>query len=270
MQNALFSWHLYGVAKVDSYTVEIEVGKIRHNTVEQNINSSMLGNIEGGDAQKYLDFLKNGSNPTLTQAEINGIFKVDMFTSMTELTKYKNNIINQKIEAYPFNNMDRYTASTKQKGNYSLGGLVSISEIKESESNIKVGIELNHDLEKLVPIKYHELVNQIIYDYEKISDEEMYEKYNLEEVWFSFEAYTREKTKGVLGFIIVCILVDKGFILQLDWKEDFEEYREHIENYFENEDTKIISFEIDNDQQYYARVPLECDVKSIYEITVNY
>lgn len=158
----------------------------------------------------------------------------------------------------------------KNNKKYSLGGLVSISEIKESESNIKVGIELNHDLEKLVPIKYHELVNQIIYDYEKISDEEMYEKYNLEEVWFSFEAYTREKTKGVLGFIIVCILVDKGFILQLDWKEDFEEYREHIENYFENEDTKIISFEIDNDQQYYARVPLECDVKSIYEITVNY
>ena len=37
-----------------------------------------------------------------------------------------------------------------------------------------------------------------------------------------------------------------------------------------NEDTKIVSFEIDNDQQYYARVPLECDVKSIYEITVNY
>ena len=73
---------------------------------------------QGGDAQKYLDFLKNGSNPTLTQAEINGIFKVDMFTSMTELTKYKNNIINQKIEVYPFNNMDRYTASTKQKCNY--------------------------------------------------------------------------------------------------------------------------------------------------------
>ena len=48
MQNALFSWHLYGVAKVDSYTAEIEVGKIRHNTVEQNINSSMLGNIESG------------------------------------------------------------------------------------------------------------------------------------------------------------------------------------------------------------------------------
>lgn len=42
------------------------------------------------------------------------------------------------------------------------------------------------------------------------------------------------------------------------------------DNLCQEEDTKIISFEIDNDQQYYARVPLECDVKSIYEITVNY
>jgi len=67
------------------------------------------------------------------------------------------------------------------------------------------------------------------------------------------------KAKNMLGTIIVFLLVEKEYILQLDYKEDLVDYIEDIDNYWGKEEVKLISFEVDNDQQYYAYVPKKID-----------
>ena len=69
--------------------------------------------------------------------------------------------------------------------------------------------------------------------------------------------------------MIVFVLVDEGYICQLDWKEDLEDYEEHIRNYWKDEDIKLIEFDLDNDQQYYAKIPRENQICDIYEVKVT-
>jgi len=89
-----------------------------------------------------------------------------------------------------------------------------------------------------------------------LSDEEFWKKYNLREIWFDVKEYEEDnKAKNMLGTIIVFLLVEKEYILQLDYKEDLVDYIEDIDNYWGKEEVKLISFEVDNDQQYYAYVP---------------
>jgi len=99
-------------------------------------------------------------------------------------------------------------------------------------------------------------VNEVIGDYNTLSDEEFWKKYNLREIWFDVKEYEEDnKAKNMLGTIIVFLLVEKEYILQLDYKEDLVDYIEDIDNYWAKEEVKLISFEVDNDQQYYAYVP---------------
>jgi len=43
------------------------------------------------------------------------------------------------------------------------------------------------------------------------------------------------------------------------------DYIEDIDNYWGKEEVKLISFEVDNDQQYYAYVPKTAAIDSLYE-----
>ena len=131
------------------------------------------------------------------------------------------------------------------------------------------GIETCPDLEKIIPAKFHKLVNQIITDYNSLSDSEMWKKYNLSEIWFSVGEYINEKeARGLLGFIIVNCLVDEGFILQMDYKEEISDYVDSIAEFWK-ENLKVVSFDLDNDQIYLAKVLKDADTKNIFEVKVN-
>ncbi|CDG36506.1 protein of unknown function DUF1910 [Acetivibrio thermocellus BC1] len=125
-------------------------------------------------------------------------------------------------------------------------------------------------LERIIPGRFHSFVNEIINDYKTLPDEEFWKKYNLKEIWFDVEEYKEDnKDKNLLGTIIVFMLVDKDYILQLDYKEELIDYIENIHNYWPKEEVKLISFELDNDQQYYAYVPKDAEAGSLYEVKVT-
>lgn len=160
-----------------------------------------------------------------------------------DLVHYKNNMI--------FNDVN---------GDYS---------VKKEKVEYVEGIKENAALEQIIPKKYHQLVSQVINDYQKMDDKAFWEKYELDQVWFDLKDFSKDKENGLLGTMILFELVDKGYILQLDWKEELEDYKDDIENYWDDEDTKIIQFITDSDQYYYARVPEKCKLVDMYEVKVE-
>jgi len=148
-------------------------------------------------------------------------------------------------------------------------GMPVEEEAKEEEA-IVYGIPNNPELEQIIPAKFHSFVNEVIGDYNTLSDEEFWKKYNLREIWFDVKEYEEDnKAKNMLGTIIVFLLVEKEYILQLDYKEDLVDYIEDIDNYWGKEEVKLISFEVDNDQQYYAYVPKTAAIDSLYEVKLT-
>ena len=76
--------------------------------------------------------------------------------------------------------------------------------------------------------------------------------------------------KEILGMLFVFYLAVEGYILQLDWKEDFEDFRDHMKNYWGKDgETKVITFELDNDQMYFATIPVQNSVHNLFEISVK-
>jgi hypothetical protein len=155
---------------------------------------------------------------------------------------------------------------------------VPINENKHENSSEKVqeekeGIENNPELEKIIPIRWHSFVNEMIYDYKVLDDNGFYEKYKkpiaLDEIWFFLQDYEREnKGRNLLGSLIVFAMIEKGYILQLDYKEDLTEFYSNIKNYWNNTETKLIQFVLNNDQNYYALVLKDINMEKMYEVTV--
>jgi len=147
---------------------------------------------------------------------------------------------------------------------------VPVEEEAKEEESIVYGIPNKPELEQIIPAKFHSFVNEVIGDYNTLTDEEFWKKYNLREIWFDVKEYKEDnKTKNMLGTIIVFLLVEKEYILQLDYKEDLVDYIEDIDNYWGKEEVKLISFEVDNDQQYYAYVPKTAAIDSLYEVKLT-
>jgi len=55
----------------------------------------------------------------------------------------------------------------------------------------------------------------------------------------------------------------------LDYKEDVEEYFSGMKNYWNDSKTKLVQFILNNDQNYYALVPMEANVEEMYEVIVK-
>ncbi|WP_369011753.1 PoNi-like cognate immunity protein [Acetivibrio thermocellus] len=147
---------------------------------------------------------------------------------------------------------------------------VPVEEEAKEEEAIVYGITNKPELEQIIPAKFHSFVNEVIGDYNTLTDEEFWKKYNLREIWFDVKEYKEDnKAKNMLGTIIVFLLVEKEYILQLDYKEDLVDYIEDIDNYWGKEEVKLISFEVDNDQQYYAYVPKTAAIDSLYEVKLT-
>lgn len=141
-------------------------------------------------------------------------------------------------------------------------------ELPEDVQNDKL-IPANPELEQMIPNEFREEINQLLVDFASLEDEDFWEKYNLMELWYTIEDYRTDKMgKSIIGNIVINQLVSLGYILQLDYKEDVEDYVEHMKNYWKGSEVKLIRFELDNDQNYYAKIPVSCNLKSVYEAKI--
>ncbi|MCU5378457.1 PoNi-like cognate immunity protein [Bacillus cereus] len=146
-------------------------------------------------------------------------------------------------------------------------------ETEENEEIVE-GIENNPALENMIPPKWHSLVNELIHDYENMEDSSFYEKYKktigIGQVWFLPQEYEEEnEQKNLLGSLIVFALTVRDYILQLDYKEDLEDYIDNLKNFWNGSETKLIQFILENDQNYYAWVPKEANIPNMYEVKIE-
>ncbi|HDR6312243.1 TPA: DUF1911 domain-containing protein [Bacillus cereus] len=144
----------------------------------------------------------------------------------------------------------------------------------EEIEDIVEGIENNPALENMIPPKWHSLVNELIHDYENMDDSSFYEKYKktigIGQVWFLPQEYEEEnEQKNLIGSLIVFALTVRDYILQLDYKEDLEDYIDNLKNFWNGSETKLIQFMLENDQDYYAWVPKEVNILNIYEVKIK-
>lgn len=61
----------------------------------------------------------------------------------------------------------------------------------------------------------------------------------------------------------------RDYILQLDYKEDLEDYVDSIKNFWNESETKLVQFILNNDQNYYAWVSKEVNIKNMYEVNIE-
>ncbi|MEH7278469.1 PoNi-like cognate immunity protein [Bacillus toyonensis] len=144
----------------------------------------------------------------------------------------------------------------------------------EEIEEIVGGIENNPALKNIIPPKWHSLVNELIHDYENMEDSSFYEKYKktigIGQVWFLPQEYEEEnEQKNLLGSLIVFALTVRDYILQLDYKEDLEDYIDNLKNFWYGSETKLIQFMLENDQNYYAWVPKEANIPNMYEVKIE-
>ncbi|PFQ17441.1 PoNi-like cognate immunity protein [Bacillus cereus] len=144
----------------------------------------------------------------------------------------------------------------------------------EEIEDIVEGIEHNPALENIIPPKWHSLVNELIHDYENMDDSSFYEKYKktigIGQVWFLPQEYEEEnEQKNLLGSLIVFALTVRDYILQLDYKEDLEDYIDNLKIFWNGSETKLIQFMLENDQNYYAWVPKEANIPNMYEVKIE-
>ncbi|MGV6977043.1 PoNi-like cognate immunity protein [Bacillus toyonensis] len=144
----------------------------------------------------------------------------------------------------------------------------------EEIEEIVGGIENNPALKNIIPPKWHSLVNELIHDYENMEDSSFYEKYKktigIGQVWFLPQEYEEEnEQKNLLGSLIVFALTVRDYILQLDYKEDLEDYIDNLKNFWNGSETKLVQFILENDQNYYAWVPKEANIPNMYEVKIE-
>ena len=144
-----------------------------------------------------------------------------------------------------------------------------IPQLKEDDEIYEIGIAENPELEKIIAPKFHKVVNQLIVDFKTLGDKAIFEKYDLVQIWGDFESYEEYDKENVLGFLILNILVREQYVMQLDWKENIRDFKQYMKSYWGKTKTKLVSFKVDNDQQYFALLPKDCDVKNLYEIEIK-
>ncbi|PDZ42311.1 hypothetical protein CON82_30335, partial [Bacillus wiedmannii] len=101
-----------------------------------------------------------------------------------------------------------------------------------------------------------------------------YEKYKktigIGQVWFLPQEYEEEnEQKNLLGSLIVFALTVRDYILQLDYKEDLEDYIDNPKNFWNGSETKLVQFILENDQNYYAWVSEEANIPNMYEVKIE-
>lgn len=150
----------------------------------------------------------------------------------------------------------------------------STEETGDMFKNYEKGISECKELEKLIPVQFHQDVNRIFIDHKILSDEEFYKKYNLEHAssyMWKVEDYIERKNEPYLfGFLLVCVLADYGYLLEIKKPEEIEEYA--LYNFWEDiEDieVKAVNFNIDNGNYYLAYIPKDVQIDSILDVKIE-
>lgn len=150
----------------------------------------------------------------------------------------------------------------------------SPEETGDMFKNYEKGISECKELEKLIPVQFHQDVNRIFIDHKILSDEEFYKNYNLEHAsryMWKVEDYIERKNEPYLfGFLLVCVLADYGYLLEIKKPEEIEEYA--LYNFWEDiEDieVKAVNFNIDNGNYYLAYIPKDVQIDSILDVKIE-
>src|SRR5699024_5447132 len=136
------------------------------------------------------------------------------------------------------------------------------------------GNENNASLEKLIVGIWHALITGLFGDYQTLNDDAFYDTYQkyvkLKLVWILKDEYKEEnKNNKLLGHLNVFALTQRDYILQLDFKEDLEDFYIFIKNAWPDTEIKLVQFILVNDQQYYTFVPTSANITNIYEVPVK-
>src|SRR5699024_10382864 len=169
-----------------------------------------------------------------------------------DLAHYKNNMTFKDIS------LDEYLEET----------------VEEEPEDWVEGIDNNPTLEEIIPGRWHACVNDLISDYQNLNDDQFYDKYQepmeLEQIWFYKGEYKEEnEEKNLLGTLIVFALAQREYILQLDYKEELKDYIHIIKDFWEDTETKLIEFDLGDDQHYYAWVPENSNLDNMYEVSIQ-
>ena len=140
--------------------------------------------------------------------------------------------------------------------------------------NYKKGISEYKELEKLIPVQFHEEANRVFLDHKNLSDEEFYKKYKIDHAthyMWELEDYIEHKNEPYLfGFLLVCALADSGYLLDISSPEEIKEYAFY--NFWEDiEDieVKAINFNVDNGYYYLAYIPKDVQIESILDVKIE-
>lgn len=140
--------------------------------------------------------------------------------------------------------------------------------------NYKKGISEYKELEKLIPVQFHEEANRVFLDHKNLSDEEFYEKYNLEHAsryMWDLEGYIERKNEPYLfGFLLVCTLADYGYLLELSSPKEIEEYA--LYNFWkdiEDIEVKAVNFNVDNGHYFLTYIPKDVEIDSILDVKIE-
>lgn len=179
-------------------------------------------------------------------------------------------ILNLDDHGLKENNHYPYELAHYKEGRKYVFTLPQVIQKEDSIIPYRIGIRKNRELEQIIPSQFHELVNQIIIDYSELGDYEIWTKYGLNDIWFTIDAFTKEKRqKPLLGTIIINQLVDRDYVLQLDYKEDIRDYIDDMAIFWDKKELKLICFDLGNDQYYYCQVPKTSTLKFIYEVSIT-
>ena len=134
----------------------------------------------------------------------------------------------------------------------------------------KKGIPEYKRLEKIIPVKFHEITNNLLVDFKTLSDEDFYYDYGLID-WIDYDDYIEQKKRPeLLGRVLIRLLSKEDYILafevdEFDRLEDIDEYK----NFWGRRKVKPVCFWIDGVCRYYiAYIPKSSKIKSIFNIDI--
>ena len=134
----------------------------------------------------------------------------------------------------------------------------------------KKGIPEYKRLEKIIPVKFHEITNNLLVDFKTLSDEDFYYDYGLID-WIDYDDYIEQKKRPeLLGRVLIRLLSKEDYILafevdEFDRLEDIDEYK----NFWGRRKVKPVCFWIDGVCRYYiAYIPKSSKIESIFNIDI--
>ena len=131
----------------------------------------------------------------------------------------------------------------------------------------KEGIPEYKRLEKIIPVKFHEVTNNLLVDFKTLSDEDFYDKYELIDR-IDYDDYIEQKKRSeLLGRALIYLLIDNWYILEFDELDALEEI-DHYKDFWGRRKVKPVCFCLDENCCYIAYIPKSSKIKSIFNIDI--